>query len=124
MRIKLKELKNIVFVDFKENEFTGFTVETKYDINGTEYEILTEEVNYIYAFELLDNKVYIDENYLLDVLLTKHIKPLENKEIYEHGYPESRLIPANFYEDCQDNYIETVKNEFCDRIENILRDYM
>jgi len=45
---------------------------------------------------------------------------IENREIYEHGYPEGRLIPAGFWEDCQDGHKELV----VEAVSEIVRDYL
>lgn len=61
---------------------------------------------------------------LLEKLLEKEISLLENKDIYDNGYPESRLIPSNFFENCEDTFIEETKEEICELIEEILREYI
>ena len=35
-------------------------------------------------------------------------RAVESNEIYQHGYPEARLIPANWKEDCEDSFKENV----------------
>ena len=34
----------------------------------------------------------------------------EDGSIYEHGYPESRLIPSSHYEDCNEEYSKIISN--------------
>ena len=33
---------------------------------------------------------------------------VEKRNIYQHGYPEARLIPSNWKEECEDSFKENV----------------
>lgn len=45
---------------------------------------------------------------------------VESHEIYQHGYPESRLIPSNWKEECEDNFKETV----AECVSELVSDYL
>ena len=122
-RIKLNELSNIIFLNSKEDIITGYTTDKRKDILGIDYELLKEEQKYIYLFSLEKNRFYLLELFLLDRLLLEDIKLIQSGEIYDHGYPESRLILSNHYETCRESFLNTLKEEFCDKIETIISDY-
>lgn len=122
-RVKLEKLSDIVPINVEADEFTGYTVTKNTDVNGDHYELLDREEKYLFLFKMLDVNIYISEYHLLDRLLNKYIVPIENKEIYEHGYPEGRLVPSNFYEKCEEEYLENVKEEISEKVENIIQEY-
>ena len=124
-KIQLENLKNIIVLEneIDDNSFIGFEVEHKQDFKGNKYEILKSEEIYYSLGIILGNKVYAREDYLLEVLLTNEINAIENKDIYQHGYPESRLIPSDFYETCNESLLEEAKDRMNNQIENILNDY-
>jgi hypothetical protein len=66
----------------------------------------------------------MSQDELLELLLKGYIDAIENKDIYDHGYPEARLIPANFYENCEDSVIKEAKEDISELIENKLREFM
>jgi len=123
MRIKLDELKDIVFLNCKEEIFTGYTTKLVKDIYNNDYEILGTEEKYIYLYETLGTKTYISETLLLETLLTKEIAMIDDSTIYEHGYPESRLIPSNHWAKCQEGFLENVIEDISDKIREILEGY-
>lgn len=43
-----------------------------------------------------------------------------SNEIYQHGYPEARLIPLNWKEECEDAFKETV----VECVSEIVKDYL
>ena len=45
---------------------------------------------------------------------------VEKREIYQHGYPEERLVPANWKEDCEDSFKESV----AECVSEIIADYL
>jgi len=45
---------------------------------------------------------------------------VEKRDIYQHGYPEARLIPANWKEECEDCFKENVIEE----VTEIIADYL
>ncbi len=59
---------------------------------------------------------------LLEQILSKEIDMVANREIYDHGYPEARLIPSNFYDDSLDIFAKEIKEEINDLIDDILHD--
>ena len=121
MKIKLEELKNMMFVnEIKEPSFIGYTTKKHVDVFGTAYETLELETKYLYFAEVFGSRLYVTEAYLLDILLTDYLKPVIDRSIYDHGYPESRLIPSNFYEDCQKDYLDSVISDFTDKISDII----
>ena len=120
MRIKLDELKGIVFLNCKEKIFTGYTTKLVKDIYNNDYEILGTEEKYIYLHETLGTEAYISETLLLEILLTKEIGMIDDGTIYEHGYPESRLIPSNHYTECQEGFLDSVTEDISGKIRKIL----
>ena len=123
-RVKLDRLKNIIIRDTgNSNCFIGFNVIKKKDINDTEYELKNNEDKYYYLDKLGDNSIFVSESYLLDALLSDYIKNIESNDIYEHGYPESRLVPSNHYESCQESYLEYVLNEVSEKVSNVISSY-
>jgi len=123
MRIKLDELKDIVFLNCKEEIFTGYTTKLVKDIYNNDYEILGTEEKYIYLYETLGTKTYISETLLLETLLIKEISTIDDGTIYEHGYPESRLIPSNHYAERREGLLENVIEDVSDKIREILEGY-
>lgn len=57
-------------------------------------------------------------------LLVSTSEAIANGEIYEHGYPESRLIPPNFYEDCEDGCIGYVNDNISVIVDEYLRGFI
>ena len=56
----------------------------------------------------------------IENILKNATEAIENNEIYEHGYPEARLIPMNHVEICQDAIKELVVNAISEIIEEYL----
>ena len=56
----------------------------------------------------------------IKTLLERATENIENKEIYEHGYPEARLIPSDFYEQCEKMH----KEFFIEEISGIVGEYL
>ena len=123
-KIKLEELNNIMLLKENDSPIIGFTTKKLIDDFGSEYELIEAEEEYFYVEKMLDRNIYMNKTCLLNTLLSKQISMIENNEIYEHGYPESRLIPSNFYESCQSDFISSVQEEFSEKIEEILYDHM
>lgn len=123
MRVKLEKLNDMVFMsDVKDDSFVGYTTEKHKDINNNVYETLKSETKYLYLTTMFESKLYVTEEYLLETLLTDYLKPLRDNSIYDHGYPEGRLIPSNFTEDCQNNYRDEVISSITDKISDIISD--
>lgn len=59
---------------------------------------------------------------LLEEAIEEELKPLVNKEIFEHGYPEARMIPSDHYEKCLEEFKEELKEKVNDAIDNIVHD--
>ena len=108
----------LLFIDARDKN-----VIKKKDINDTEYELKNNEDKYYYLDKLGDNSIFVSESYLLDALLSDYIKNIESNDIYEHGYPESRLVPSNHYESCQESYLEYVLNEVSEKVSNVISSY-
>lgn len=124
MKVELKSFENIIMTDFKEPFLIGFTAETFFDFEGNSYRLEKGSERYVYLFEIFGKHMYVLEDYLLDALLSEEIQTLKSGEIYEHGYPESRLIPKNHYEDCNDYFLDNVRDSFNEKIDRVLREYM
>lgn len=124
MEVELKSFENTIITDSRAPFFVGFISETYFDFEGNLYKIKKESKKYLYIFEIFGKHMYVLEDYLIDTLLSEEIQTLKSGEIYEHGYPEGRLIPQNHYEDCNDCFLDSVKESFNEKIDRILRDYM
>jgi len=61
-----------------------------------------------------------DKESLLILYLKDSFVKIENKEMFEHGYPESRLIPSNFYEDCKNDFAESVADKVYEEVKEII----
>jgi len=124
MKIKMEELKNSLFMESKEKSFTGFTVENKNDINNETFEVLKEEAKYVKVIEIANTNLFVREDVLIESLLSDSIKTIEGGDIYEHGYPEARLMPSDHYEKCNESFKESVCDDFNEKINEILNDYL
>lgn len=67
--------------------------------------------------------VLVSEESLLHSLLRSYIESIQSGEIYDHGYPERRLIPSDHVEQCQESFLETVIEDITDKVSNIIREY-
>lgn len=123
-KIKLEELSNIVFLKENDSPIAGFTTKKLIDDFGSEYELIDAEEEYFYIERMLDHSIYISKTCLFNTLLSKQIAMIESNEIYEHGYPESRLLPSDFYESCQTGLISLTQEEFSNKIEDVLHEHM
>ena len=123
VNIKLEELNEFILSKCEEDSFNGFTTVRKTDINNNKYELKDDEQKYIFLVEILGNRIFASEDYMLECLLKDHIGAIENLEIYEHGYPEGRLIPHNHTQNCEEETFEFITGEFNDKIKNILNQY-
>lgn len=59
----------------------------------------------------------------IENILKNATEAIENNEIYEHGYPEARLIPANHIENCQDEFKAFVVEDISEIIEEYLESF-
>ena len=124
-KVKLEELKNILLAS-KEiacKRFIGFVTSEHFDIFNTKYELEKSKEEYFYLTDILDKKMFVSKTFLLETLLTKEADMILNNEIYEHGYPEARLIPSDFYEKCQEDFVQNTIQEIGEEIENLLNEY-
>lgn len=122
-KIKVTDFPNNYLSELTENEITLYSVIKKKDINGVEYEILDKEFKYCNVTKVFGKTLYMSKEYLLEVVLAKDLEPLINKEIFEHGYPEGRLVPSNHYESCIEYFTDEIKETFNDMIDNLINDY-
>lgn len=61
------------------------------------------------------------ENQIIKILQDA-IEDIESGNIYEHGYPESRLIPSNYYELCEETFIDNVICDISEETSKVLRE--
>ena len=61
---------------------------------------------------------------ILEELLKEEIEAIENGDIYAHGYPEARLMPCNFGEQCQEALINDAQERISKLVEDKLREFM
>ena len=127
-KIILKEFYDFLYRYTINEDFVGVKVLDKVDMLGNEYVEPVQECNYVFLGDITDKNddgfnLFITEHKLIEVLLKKYIKEIEDGSIYEHGYPESRLIPSSHYEDCNEEYSKIVKEEICELVDNVLSEY-
>lgn len=123
-RIKLNKLNDIIVSDtYEPNSFIGFDVIKNKDINGVEYELKNNEEKYYFFNKFGSSLIFISESHLLNVLLGEYIDDIESGNIYDHGYPESRLIPSNHHEKCQEYCLEHILGDISDKVKNIISEY-
>jgi len=121
-KIKLESLQEIVFLNESHDKFVGYTTNKHKDIFNKPYELAGIEEYYYFVTTIADSYMYVNRTKLFEILPTKEIDMINSNEIYEHGYPESRLIPSNHYTECQDMFIESVQNDISEIINEILRE--
>ena len=93
------------------------------DIHGVEYELKNKEQKY-YLIKKFDNmSIFISEEHLLNTLLSDYIDNIKSGSLYDHGYPESRLIPSDHHEKCQEYFIEEIIETISEKINNIVEQY-
>lgn len=120
----LNKLNNIVVRnDCDMSSFKGVKVAKHRDIHGNEYELKADEEKYCLVQTIGDISIFASEEYLLSVLLRDSIEDVESGVIYDHGYPEGRLIPSNHHEMCQEEFLMHVKDDFNEKIENVIGQY-
>lgn len=126
-RVKLSELEDVIFQCgkiTKEHFIVGYTTQTKLSIDNKKFEVLGFEKNYVKVVEMGNNAIYISEEKLVELFLVKYIKSIQDGSIYEHGYPESRLIPSDFKEKCEEGLFNEIMEEFKDIAKDILEYYI
>ena len=127
-KIILKEFCDFLYRYTINEDFVGVKVLDKVDMLGNEYVEPVQECNYVFLGDMTDKNedgvnLFIAEHKLIKVLLRKYIKEIEDGSIYEHGYPEGRLIPSSHYEDCNEQYSATIKDEICELVDSVLSEY-
>lgn len=123
MKVELKSIDNFVFNDTKDLQFTGVVKSTHKDCDGNIYKLESNNEKYLFFAEVFGARMFVSETYILEILLAKDIEDIESRSIYEHGYPESRLMPSNHKESCEESLLETVKESINEKIESILYEY-
>lgn len=123
MKIELKTIDNFVFNDTKELQFTGVTKSTHKDCDGNEYKLESDSEKYLFLTTIFGRKMFISETCLLETLLSQELKDIEDGSIYDHGYPESRLIPADHEKRCQESLIESIEGGLCAKIYDVVSQY-
>ena len=53
-------------------------------------------------------------------IINNATEAVEKRDIYQHGYPEARLIPSNWREECEDSFKENVIED----VTEIIADYL
>ena len=122
-KVCFKKLKDFIVGDYDIEGFIGYETELKTDFLGNKYHTLTREEKYLYVGNFFNNNVFISERRLLEILTSEHISKILSSEIYEHGYPESRLVPITHKEDCERCFIDFVQDDIGKKIQDILSDY-
>ena len=56
----------------------------------------------------------------ITTIIKNATEAVEKRDIYQHGYPEARLIPSNWKEECEDSFKEIVT----DCVSEIIADYL
>ena len=122
-RIKLDKLSDIIINDTYPDYFMGYSTTKHRDINGVEYELKNKEQKYCLLGVFHDSKIFVSEDHLLHTLLLEDIDSIESGDIYSHGYPESRLIPSNHYEECQKYFLERIHEDIAEKVDNAISHY-
>lgn len=123
-KIILDGLDDIIFKNnYDLDSFMGITVTKHKDIKGVEYELKEYEEKYYRLGKFEGNSIFISENRLLHTLLNEYISEIESGSIYEHGYPESRLIPSTHHEDCQEAFLDNILVDMTEKIKDIIGQY-
>lgn len=124
MKILLEKLDDIIIKnDCEFKSFIGYNVTNHKDVNGIKYQLKKDEEKY-YPIKKIDNMtIFVSESHLLNTLLNDYIDEIESESIYEHGYPESRLIPTNFREDCQESHLAHITDIITDKVSGVITEY-
>lgn len=123
-KVILDKLDDIIVKNNCElKSFIGFDVIKNRDVHGVEYELKNDEQKYYLIEKIGDISIFISEDRLLNTLLSDYIDDVESRNIYDHGYPESRLIPSNHHEDCQKYFLEGVIGDITEKITDIIEQY-
>ena len=123
-RVVLDELNDFIFRNNSDLQcFMGYTVVANVDIHGNKYELKDGEEKYYLLTKIEGTSVFVSEARLLHTLLREYIKDIESGRIYDHGYPESRLIPANHSESCEESIRDYASSNVSEKVEAILGDY-
>lgn len=118
--VKLEDLNDYVSInETKGDNFIGYTTETNRDINGKEYELEVDREKYCYLGNQLGNYIFISQTRLIESLLQDDIDAVDSGKIYEHGYPESRLVPVDHTESCEEVLKNNIMEEFETKVDNI-----
>lgn len=123
-KIQLDQLDDIIIrsnCDLKS--FVGFDVIKSKDVNGVEYSLKNNEQKYCLFKKLENMSIFVSEEYLLNVLLNDYIHEIESGSIYEHGYPEGRLVPSNHIEMCRGYFLEGVMSDIQEKVVNIMDEF-
>ena len=123
-RVKLEKLNDIISTNTDDlSSFIGFDVIRNTDINNVEYELKGDEDKYHFLCKFGDNAVFVSESHLLQTLLGEYIDDIESGDIYSHGYPESRLIPSDHNERCQESCLEQILVDITEKVSDIIEQY-
>ena len=108
----LNELSNIVFDESSDGYNEPRTL-GQFFFN--EFDHLQELVDKKSSNSLLNVTVREIEDLLIDAE-----ESIKGGHIYDHGYPEARLIPANFESECEGLHTEFV----CEKVCEIVKEYL
>lgn len=119
---KMKNLDDVILLtDMKEKVFEGYTTYEKADLEGKNRTFKDETLKYYLVTSILDGNLYISKDKLGDVI-TGEAQMDGADGIYEHGYPEERLVPSNHKEESEEKFFNHYIEEFEDLIKDNLAD--
>lgn len=120
-KLRLSKFEPMIQAQCSGSIILGYISEIGVDMHGVKYEIMRDSRKYINLPEELDNW-YLSEDLILEMLMASKIRTITDGAIFEHGYPEARLIPSNHYRECVDSFIADVKESLNKDVERILLD--
>lgn len=123
MKVELKSIDNFVFNDTKELQFTGVVKSTHIDCDGKEYKLESDSEKYLFLTTIFGRRMFISETCLLETLLSQELEDIEDGSIYNHGYPESRLVPADHKKRCEESLIESIEESLCAKVYDVVSQY-
>jgi hypothetical protein len=122
-KVKVKEFTREYLSEINEPQIALYTVQEHKDIEGVKYTTLKEQRTYCKVCSMFGVFLYVEKRSLLRAVIEKDLEPLIDNSIYEHGYPESRLIPSDHYSNCLTVFTEDLTENIKDMIVDIIHDH-
>lgn len=104
--IKVLKINTTMIFPLKEKVLRVYTVIKKVDHEGTQYEKIKEEAILCRVCDVLESGLYVTRLQLIESFLHEELEDLKSGVVFEHGYPEERLVPRNHKEECLEIFRE------------------